>query len=95
MIATSSRTASLSWDSPDLSSRNGEITSYTVNVSVVESEEMLQFIALSTDLELSSLRPYHTYLYIIAASTVAGEGPFSMAVIITMPEDGKVYLFLI
>ena len=88
VLATSSRTAFLSWDPPDLPQRNGEITFYTVNISVVESEEMLQFISSSTDLELSSLRPYHTYLYIVAASTIAGEGPFSEMVTIRMPEDG-------
>lgn len=89
MLATSSRTATLSWDPPVPSLRNGEITSYTVNVSVVESEEMLQYTSLSADLELSSLRPYHTYMFMIAASTIAGEGPFSMVVTIRMPEDGN------
>ena len=89
MLATSSRTAFLSWEPPDLPLRNGEIILYTVNVSVVESEEMLQFTSYTTDLELSSLRPYHTYMYMIAASTIAGEGPFSMVITIRMPEDGK------
>ena len=88
ILATSSRTALLSWDPPELPSRNGEIISYTVNISMVESEEMFQFTSLSTELELSELRPYYTYLYIVAASTVAGEGPFSMPVTIRMPEDG-------
>ena len=89
MLATSSRTAFLSWDPPDVPLRNGEISLYTVNVSIIESEEMLQFTSVSTELELSALRPYHTYMYMVAASTVAGEGPFSVVVTIRMPEDCK------
>ena len=89
VLATSSRTAFLTWVPPDVPLRNGEIISYTINVSVVESEEMLQFTSDSTELELSELRPYHTYMYIIAASTVAGEGPFSTVATIRMPEDCK------
>lgn len=92
VLATSSRTAFLTWDPPDVPLRNGEIISYTINVSVVESEEMLQFISESPELELSSLRPYHTYMYMVAASTVAGEGPFSVVITIRMPEDCK-YIF--
>ena len=89
VLATSSHTAYLTWVPPDVPLRNGEIISYTINVSVVESEEMFQFISESTELELSALRPYHTYMYTIAASTVAGEGPFSVVVTIRMPEDCK------
>ena len=89
MLATSSRTAFLAWVPPDVPLRNGEIISYAINVSVVESEEMFQFISESTELELSALRPYHTYMYTVAASTVAGEGPFSVVVTIRMPEDCK------
>ena len=89
VLATSSSTAFLTWVSPDIPLRNGEIISYTINVSVVESEEMFQFISESTELELSALRPYHTYMYTVAASTVAGEGPFSIVVTIRMPEDRK------
>ena len=55
---------------------------------MIESEELFQFTSPSTELELSSLRPYHTYLFEIAGSTIAGEGPFSEAVTIIMPEDG-------
>ena len=89
VLATSSRTAFLTWVPPDVPLRNGEIISYTINVSVVESEEMFQFTSESTELELTELRPYHTYMYTVAASTVAGEGPFSVIIVIRMPEDCK------
>ena len=77
------------WTLPKLASRNGEIVSYTINVSVVESEEMFQYITNTTELELLALRPYHTYVFTVAASTIIGEGPFSSNVTIQTPEDGK------
>ena len=89
VLATSSRSAYLSWDPPDVPLRNGEIISYTINVSVVESEEMFQLTSASTELTISELMPYHTYMYMVSASTVAGEGPFSIAISIRMPEDCK------
>ena len=95
MLATSSRTVNLTWNPPLLPSRNGEITLYTVNVSVIESEEIFQFTSVSTELALSSLSPYYTYEYMIAALTIAGRGPFSESVTIQMPEDGKaIQMFL-
>ena len=92
MLATSSSTAVLTWAPPEVTLRNGEIILYTVNVSVVESEEMFQLTSPSVELELSSLRPYHTYMFEIAGSTIAGEGPFSEAISVLTPEDGKHFM---
>ena len=64
------------------------------NVSALESEEAFQVTSVSTELALSSLRPYHTYEYMIAASTIAGQGPFSELVTVQMPEDGKLLISL-
>ena len=89
MLVTSSSTAVLTWNPPEVTLRNGEITFYTINVSVIESEEMFQLTSLSVELELSSLRPYHTYMFEVAGSTIAGEGPFSEAISVLTPEDGK------
>ena len=54
----------------------------------MESGEEFQLTSLVANLSLSSLRPYYTYSFAIAASTVIGEGPFSLLFTIRMPEDG-------
>lgn len=94
ILPTSSQAVYLSWDPPVLHLRNGEITLYTINVSVVESAEMFQFTSVSTEFELLSLKPYHTYMFTIAASTSAGLGPFSVAFTLRMPEDSKTVKFM-
>lgn len=87
-LPTSSRTLFLSWDPPPRPQRNGEITLYTINVTVLENGETFQVTSDASNLTLSSLRPYYTYSFIITASTIVGEGPFSEALTIRMPEDG-------
>ena len=38
---------------------------------------------------INNLYPNHTYTVRIAAATSAGIGPFSAAITVTTPEDGK------
>ena len=87
-VPTSSSSLYLTWQPPLPAERNGEIVLYTINVTVVESGEEFQLTSFVANLSLSSLRPYYTYSFAIAASTVIGEGPFSLVFTIRMPEDG-------
>lgn len=87
-VPTSSSSLFLTWQPPLPAERNGEIILYTINVTVLESQEDTQLTSLVANLTLSSLRPYYTYSIAIAASTVIGEGPFSLVFTIRMPEDG-------
>ena len=87
-VPTSSSSLLLTWQPPLPAERNGEIVLYTINVTIVESGEEFQLTSLVANLSLSSLRPYYTYTFAIAASTVIGEGPFSLLFTIRMPEDG-------
>lgn len=86
-LPTSSRSVIVTWDPPPVSQRNGEIVSYTINVTGHESGEEFQLNLSAANLTLSSLRPYFTYSFTVAASTVIGEGPFSLMFTIRMPED--------
>ena len=88
----SSRSLNLYWDPPNYSERNGDIQFYIVNVSVLESGETFEEITTTTNVLLTALRPYYTYSCVVTASTVVGQGPFSTAFIIRMPEDGKILL---
>ena len=88
----SSRSLNLFWNPPNYSERNGEIQFYTVNISALESGETFEATTTTMTLVLTSLRPYYTYSYIVAASTVVGQGPFSSAFMIRMPEDGIIII---
>ena len=91
-----SMTLQLSWVPPPLSSQNGIITEYVVNVSVMDTGEQFQrrVVGPASSLTLPSLHPDYTYTYIVAASTAVGTGPFSISSSIRMPEDGKsIFIF--
>ena len=84
----SSRSATLTWSPPLPEDRNGNITAYVINASVVGSEEMFQLVSESTILEIDTMTPYTTYSFLIAASTVVGLGPYSTVLTVQTPEDG-------
>ena len=79
-----------SWSPLHESDRNGIITEYTIGISAVETEEEIQLHlnSTTTSVTVTTLRPYTTYLCIIAASTSVGMGPFSTILSILTLEDG-------
>ena len=77
----------LRWEPPPLADQNGVIRSYHINISVAETGSVLQLTSQTTALNISGLHPYYTYTITVAAVTI-GPGPYGVAVIIRMPEDG-------
>ncbi len=65
------------------------IIQYTINVTVQETGEHFQLTSETTYLEVTNLRPYRTYVCVIAAATSVGLGPFSSTVVVQTPEDGE------
>ena len=93
-MATDSRTLLVTWRPPPEPSRNGIITEYVVNITVMETGEQLQHRASGADttsLSIGSLHPDYTYTYSVAAVTAIGMGPFSAFRSTRLPEDGKAY----
>ena len=86
---TSSTSAYLTWNPPSYEEQNGVIIQYVINVTVQETGERFQLTSTTTSLEVTNLRPYRTYVCIIAAATSVGLGPFSISVTVETPEDGK------
>ncbi len=84
-----STSAYLSWEPPPDENRNGVIVQYIINVTVQETGERFQLTSETTYLEVTNLRPYRTYVCVIAAATSVGLGPFSTAFTVQTPEDGK------
>lgn len=86
--ATSSRSASISWNPPPASQHNGIIISYIISVTVVETGQSFQLTSTTASLTVSTLLPYRTYVCVIAAVTSIGTGPFSTQIQLITPQDG-------
>ena len=88
--ATSSTSAYLTWNPPSYEDQNGVIIEYVINVTVQEMREYFQLTSNTSFLEVTSLKPYQTYVCMIAAATSVGLGPFSESVTVDTPQDGKI-----
>ena len=85
----SSTSISLEWDPPGTPEQNGIIIGYVVNVTEVGTGEKFQRSSTTTSLTLDSVRPFTTYVCRIAARTVVGIGPYSIAITATTEQAGK------
>ena len=86
--AGDSRTLQLSWQPPSNRSRNGIIRRYIINITEMETSSSFQLETTDLFIVVDDLHPYYQYSCSVAAETV-DLGPFSVAVIIQLPEDGK------
>ena len=96
-LASTSRSAVLTWEPPPEEQQNGIIVNYTVDVSVAGTGQTFQVYTNATSLTLSTLLPYRTYFCTISASTIVGQGPPSTVFTLTTPEDGmtnKVMIYI-
>ena len=84
--ALDSSTVVIRWIPPVVESRNGQIRYYQVRIVRNATEKLVY--ENTTVAVLVSLIPSYTYTFSVAAVTV-NIGPFSNAIEITMPEDGK------
>ena len=75
------------WDTIAPESHNGIVRHYLVSVLEVETSEMNNYTAVSTQLNISSLHPYYTYTCNVAAVTNK-VGPFSQVISIVTPQEG-------
>ena len=84
-----SHSLSLIWNPPLPENQNGVIIRYTVNITVLATIQMFQLFSDNNSITVSSLSPYTTYSFIIAAETAVGVGPFSGAYTVMTATDGK------
>ena len=88
---TSPYSAILTWKPPPFDQQNGIITGYIISVSVLETNETFLLYSNTTYLIVTALRPFRTYICIIAAQTGVGTGPFGTQFVLNTPEDGMKY----
>lgn len=88
-MALSSSSIFLSWNPPLLGERNGIIVEYRINITELDTGNVLTLVSYSTFITVQFLHPYYTYASIVSAVTI-DEGPYSEIFIIVTPEDGKI-----
>lgn len=98
-MALSSTSLSVSWDPPALDAQNGIITEYRVNITELETGNVISLTSFNTIITVQFLHPYYTYVCVVSAVTNA-EGPSSEELVITTPQDGKkiymlMYMYLV
>ena len=87
-MTLSSRSLQLSWSTPPSSCLNGLLTTFLVQVTEIATGKVIQNTSTDDYLEVTSLHPYYTYECVVAAATVVGPGPFSVAMSGRTNEDG-------
>ena len=91
VVATYSRTVEFVWTPPPIQQQNGTIRRYIVNLtSVSGGRELITYSQTNTTL-VHNLHPFTNYTCSVSAETVA-PGPFSPAVLVQTPEDGKIFM---
>jgi len=84
-----SNTIVLSWQPPLIEDQNGDITTYLLRLTTLETGESQEVLTESTNYTLDLVSPNTLYTAVVAAVTSAGRGPFSAAVSVHTLEDGN------
>ena len=90
-VASTSTSVTLSWAPPPTQFQNGVIMGYTLQVFNSQQGLLRETNTSSNGSSVNSLRPYTTYLFRVAAMTVAGRGPYSGSVTVVTEEGGRYF----
>ena len=88
-ITTSPYSGEFTWQPPPSDQQNGVIVNYVIQVTIVEMGDSFFLFSNSTTLTVTNLKPFRTYICIIAAQTSVGTGPYGTQFILYTPEDGE------
>ena len=84
----SSTSVRLSWQPPQAEERNGIIRQYIIRVEPSTGEAYSITTATDSSFVVSSLRPFTSYRFSVAAITI-GEGPHTQQIQVQTNSDGK------
>ena len=76
------------WDTIAVENHNGIVRHYRVSVLEADTGEIDAYTAVATQLNISGLHPYYTYICVVAAVTIR-IGPFSHNISILTPQGGN------
>ena len=82
---------SLSWDPLPIEQQNGIIRQYVIAANRTDNPPGFQLTSNTTALFVDDLSPYRNYSFAVAAETI-GLGPFTLEVVVSLPEDGEFIL---
>ena len=68
---------------------NGAIIGYVIQVTQANTGESFNITSQQNRAEIGSLKPFTTYICVVAAQTSAGIGPYSTIVMVQTDEDGE------
>ena len=85
--------ALLLWEPPPPEHQNGVIEQYHITIEVNEIGEVFQHFSTYTTTIIAQLHPFYTYMFSVAAQTVA-VGPYSSDISLKMPEAGILFLLI-
>ena len=77
------------WVAPSVEDSNGIVIGYIVRVTGQDSNELIELQTNTTRVQVENLHPFYSYVFIVAARTEAGVGPFSPVIHLQMPSAGK------
>ena len=78
----------LTWDAPPYEMQNGRIRNYNIEITEVETGNVLEFTANYTNTTINGLVPFYNYTCTVSAETVA-VGPSSDEITFVLPEGRK------
>ena len=88
MADDSPSSVNLTWDPPPFEMQNGRIRRYNIEITEVETGDVLEFTSTSSNITVEDLVPFYNYTCTVSAETVA-EGPSSDEITFTLPEGRK------
>ena len=89
-VAVTSRSIRVTWEPPQDDQQNGVIQHYKIVVMVQQTRDILTLNTTSTSITIPNLHPAYDHTVEVAAVTIS-EGPYSDAISIITPDDGKIY----
>ena len=84
-----SESASLTWEPPNEEDHNGMLIGYSINVTVGSTGASFTLTSVANSISITSLKPFTVYTCQIAALTLVGAGPYSIAFSVMTLQSGK------
>ena len=87
-VALTSRSIGVTWEPPEEDKQNGVIQYYMIVVIVQQTQATLSLNTTSTSITIPDLHPAYDHSIEVAAVTIS-VGPYSAAISLVTPDDGK------
>ena len=87
-VALTSRSIRVTWEAPEEDRQNGVIQRYMIMVMVQQTRTSISLNTTATSITIPDLHPAYDHSIEVAAVTIS-VGPYSAAISLVTPDDGK------